>query len=197
MAMSRGQRIGMWAVLVLMVLGTLASFFGMILASDNTREENEQQQKALEAYQKQLAEADKMAIKHGESSKPFDPAYAAEVFRAGDITELQKTDLVEGTGAVAEKGQTITVSYFGWNAEGKIFDSTLQDGQENKPADLNLVGGQGGVIAGWVEGLPGMKVGGVRKLAIPADKAYGPNRQSPLIGAKAPLMFIIRLEAVK
>lgn len=199
MAMSKGQRIGMWLILFLMVGGTLASFAGMILQANIDQTQSEELQKAqeeqLKAYEEYQKKADEMAEKRAAASKPFDAAYAPEVFRASDVTELQKTDLVEGTGAVAEKGKTVKVSYFGWNDAGKIFDSSLQEGQENKPIEVGL--NEKGIIVGWVEGIAGMKVGGVRKLAIPAAKAYGENRQSPLIGANAPLMFIVRLEEVK
>ena len=81
---------------------------------------------------------------------------------------LQYIDLVEGDGATAEAGNTVSVHYTGWLATGMKFDSSLDRGT---PFTFNL--GAGSVIAGWDEGVAGMQVGGVRQLRIPADLAYG------------------------
>ena len=79
------------------------------------------------------------------------------------------TDLIEGTGEPAKKGDTITVNYVGVRSEdGTEFDNSYDRGQ---PYTLTL--GEGGVIAGWDEGLIGVKAGGRRQLDIPAELAYG------------------------
>jgi peptidylprolyl isomerase len=82
-------------------------------------------------------------------------------------TALQTTDLVEGTGEVVPAGATITVDYIGASCStGTIFDASYGTGQ---PATFPL----DGVIDGWTQGIPGMKVGGQRLLVIPPDQAYG------------------------
>lgn len=81
---------------------------------------------------------------------------------------LQYFDLVEGDGATAEAGMQVTVHYTGWLTDGTKFDSSLDRG-----SPFTFVLGNGSVIAGWDEGVTGMKVGGVRQLYIPADLAYG------------------------
>jgi peptidylprolyl isomerase/peptidyl-prolyl cis-trans isomerase B (cyclophilin B) len=84
-------------------------------------------------------------------------------------TELVVTDLIEGTGEPAKKGDTITVDYVGVRSEdGTEFDNSYDRGQ---PYTLTL--GEGGVIKGWDEGLIGVKAGGRRQLDIPAALAYG------------------------
>jgi FKBP-type peptidyl-prolyl cis-trans isomerase len=79
-------------------------------------------------------------------------------------------DVVEGTGAVAETGDRLTVHYVGTLPSGKVFDSSVDRGV---PFTFNL--GEGRVIRGWEEGMVGMKVGGVRKLYIAPDYGYGIN----------------------
>jgi len=88
-----------------------------------------------------------------------------------EVTELQKIDIEVGTGAEVKPGDTVTVDYTGASAaDGTIFQSSLDYGQ---PVPLTIKEGQGGVIKGWADGIPGMKVGGKRRLIIPADQAYG------------------------
>jgi FKBP-type peptidyl-prolyl cis-trans isomerase len=100
-------------------------------------------------------------------------------------------DIKVGTGAVAAKGQTVTVHYTGWLTDGKKFDSSVDRGE---PASFPLV--DGGLIKGWVEGVAGMRVGGKRQLKIPPEAAYGrPGR--PGIPPNATLIFDIELLGVK
>lgn len=81
---------------------------------------------------------------------------------------LQSIDLVEGTGQVVKEGDTITAHYTGaYSVNGEIFESSKDSGQ---PATFPL----SGVIEGWQKGVPGMKVGGTRRLIIPGSMAYGP-----------------------
>lgn len=109
----------------------------------------------------------------------------------GDISEIQVIDTQPGTGTEVKAGDTITVDYTGAvAADGKIFQSSLDSGQ---PVTFGL----GGVIAGWQEGIPGMKVGGVRRILIPAEKAYGANPpQGSGIPANAALVFDVTLHSV-
>ncbi len=90
---------------------------------------------------------------------------------------LQYWDLTVGTGPEAVKRDKVYVHYTGWLLNGKMFDSSLK-GPNPKPFDFVL--GNGDVIKGWDEGVAGMKVGGKRKLKIPAKLAYG--AEGPLAG---------------
>ncbi len=102
---------------------------------------------------------------------------------------LKYQDLKVGTGAEATKGTDVTVHYTGTLINGKKFDSSLDRGQ---PFTFSLGAGQ--VIKGWDEGVAGMKVGGKRKLFIPAKLAYGDREVGGgLIPANSDLIFEVEL----
>jgi FKBP-type peptidyl-prolyl cis-trans isomerase len=106
------------------------------------------------------------------------------------VDQLQIIDLQPGTGDAVSGNANITVDYTGaLAATGKIFESSLDSGQK---ATFNL----DGVIKGWTEGLVGMKVGGKRRLIIPAAKAYGANSPSPDIPANSDLVFDVTLHSI-
>lgn len=108
------------------------------------------------------------------------------------MAELQVDELVVGTGAVAVAGQRVSVHYTGWLTDGKKFDSSLD---RKQPFEFVLGGGQ--VIAGWDQGVQGMKVGGKRKLTIPPELGYG-NRGFPgAIPANSTLVFEVELLGTK
>jgi peptidylprolyl isomerase len=107
-------------------------------------------------------------------------------------TKLVTKDLVPGTGQTVKAGQTVTVNYVGvLYKTGKEFDSSWKTGQ---PATFPLTAG--GVIQGWVQGIPGMKVGGRRELIIPASLAYGKAGRPPTIPANSPLVFVVDLLSI-
>ncbi len=104
---------------------------------------------------------------------------------------LQYIDQVVGTGEVAKAGQTVSVHYTGWLTNGTKFDSSVDRGQ---PFSFPL--GAGRVIKGWDEGVQGMKVGGKRKLTIPANLGYGPRGAGGVIPPNATLVFDVELLGV-
>ena len=107
------------------------------------------------------------------------------------VASLQTTDTKIGTGQAVTASDTVTVDYTGAvAATGVIFQSSYDSGQ---PATFAL----SQVIQGWTEGIPGMKVGGTRRLLIPASLAYGANPPSGSgIPANADLVFDVTLEAI-
>jgi peptidylprolyl isomerase len=107
-------------------------------------------------------------------------------------TSLQKTDLIVGTGAEAASGKQVSVQYVGVSFTTKQqFDASWDRGQP-----FRFVLGQGNVIQGWDQGVPGMRVGGRRQLVIPADLAYGARGAPPAIGPNEPLVFVVDLLSV-
>lgn len=107
-------------------------------------------------------------------------------------TGLKYVDLVEGTGATPQRGQTVTVHYTGTLENGTKFDSSVDKGQ---PYVFKI--GTGAVIKGWDEGLMSMKVGGKRKLIVPATLGYGAVGSPPKIPGGATLLFDVELLGVK
>ncbi len=107
--------------------------------------------------------------------------------------QLKVQDLIEGDGQAAKSGDKLSVQYVGVLFEnGKQFDASWDNGA--KPFEFQL--GSGQVIQGWDQGLVGMKVGGRRKLTIPADLAYGSQGQPPTIPANAALIFEVDLKKI-
>jgi len=109
------------------------------------------------------------------------------------VSKLEKIDTVAGTGAEVKAGATVSVHYTGAvAATGAIFQSSKDFGTEPVTFPLS------GVIKGWTDGIPGMKIGGTRRLVIPADQAYGANPPGGSgIPANADLVFDVELVAIK
>lgn len=109
-------------------------------------------------------------------------------------TKLVVNDLIKGTGAAAKAASKVTVNYVGvLYSNGAEFDSSWKHGQTFA---FQLTQGPGGVIPGWVQGVPGMKVGGRRELIVPPSLAYGKNGSPPSVPPNATLVFVIDLLAV-
>lgn len=115
------------------------------------------------------------------------------------VERLEVTDLVAGAGAEAVAGSRVTVHYSGWlydpsqpDAKGRGFDSSRDSG---RPFTFSLGAGQ--VIAGWDQGVQGMKVGGQRRLVIPDELAYGERGAGGVIPPRATLVFDVELLEVR
>ncbi len=118
---------------------------------------------------------------------------------AGGADALKVTDIIEGTGDVAEPGKVAEVHYTGWlydeaaeDGRGPKFDSSVDRGE---PFKFPL--GAGRVIRGWDEGVAGMKVGGKRLLVIPPEMAYGERGAGRVIPPGATLVFEVELLGVE
>lgn len=115
------------------------------------------------------------------------------------MTELQKTDTRQGTGADATAGKAVIVHYTGWlyddaapDHKGAKFDSSL-----DRKVPFGFVLGAGRVIKGWDQGVAGMKVGGQRTLVIPPHLGYGDRGAGGVIPPNATLLFDVELLEVK
>lgn len=115
---------------------------------------------------------------------------APEVYKSeGDVTKLEKTDLEEGTGQAAQAGDCLVVKYYGTLASnGTLFDESF-----TQPTAFAFELGSGSVIPGWDQGVVGMKEGGVRRLVIPSELAYGEQSPSEAIPANSDLVFVVKL----
>ena len=187
---SKGQRIAIWIIIVAMAVGSVGAYFVIILQNDNAKIDQAKQQELIkqaeEEQKKQQEEQAKM------TKDPLD-GYTAEPFDKASVTALVVEELKPGAGKAAESSSTVDANYFGWTADGKIFDSSKRNGVTS-PATFPL----NQVISGWTEGLTGVKEGAVVKLKIPGDKAYGANGAPGAgIGPNEPLVFIVELKKVK
>ena len=118
---------------------------------------------------------------------------------ASAVNSLQILELQPGAGAPIAAGQNVVVQYTGWLYEtgaadnkGKQFDSSRNSGQP-----FRFVVGAGQVIKGWDQGVAGMRVGGRRRLVVPADLAYGDSGAGGVIPPGATLVFDVDLVAVE
>ncbi len=106
--------------------------------------------------------------------------------------DLQVTELTEGDGEVAASGHTVTVHYVGVaHSTGEEFDASWNRGD---PLRFKL--GSGQVIAGWDQGVQGMKVGGRRQLVIPPHLGYGDRGAGGVIKPGETLIFVVELVAL-
>ncbi len=104
------------------------------------------------------------------------------------MAELEIEDQIVGDGEEAIAGQTVEVHYTGWLTDGTKFDSSHD---RDQTFSFKLGGGQ--VIAGWDQGVAGMKIGGARKLTIPSELGYGERGAGGVIPPNATLVFKVEL----
>ncbi|HET7629763.1 MAG TPA: FKBP-type peptidyl-prolyl cis-trans isomerase [Candidatus Saccharimonadales bacterium] len=183
MATKTSQRVFIWVIAIVLTIGTIGTYAALVLGAQNQNSQAVEQQQLIEQYKQQIYAA----------NLPLD-GYQAKPFNAKSVDSLETTDLKSGHGPVAKPSDKLTVSYFGWTPDGKIFDSSNK--KDGSGQAFSFTPSQGGAIEGWVKGVPGMQVGGVRQLTIPADLAYGSAGSPPLIPASTPLKFIVRLDKI-
>lgn len=181
-AKNNTQRVFILVIVAVFFLTSVAITISVII--DAARGNDQQAANSqLEDAQKQLKELEDQQPKEGalEGTKlsNFEPVE--------NVEKLEIIDLKPGSGEEVAKGATVTAHYTGALAKnGTIFQSSKDTGQPfTAPLD--------GVIPGWQQGIPGMKVGGVRRLVIPAELAYGAQSPSPNIPANSDLVFDIEL----
>lgn len=174
-------------VILIAVAGFIFSSVAITILAvmESNKTDNSAQQQA--DLLKQLQEQQEMQ----QTPKEPLPGFSAEAFDPAGVTELRVETLTEGDGPAATAESTVTANYFGWTADGTIFDSTNKGGTVS-PIDFPL----SGVIEGWTKGLTGVKQGSTVKLTIPAEQAYGATDDGsgrPF----GPLVFIVELKEVK
>ena len=201
-----GQRIAIWVILGFTVISTIALYVGSVLSQKNQLEDSAKAQEQLAAYQKATqeyqakvdAQAKELSAKYYDAFKSYEKQPSA--FNAASVKELATNDLVVGEGEEITADSTkFTAYYIRWKPDGVVFDSSFDSSSLKSPIVVEKQGDQWGVIAGWSEGVQGMRIGGVRELTIPASKAYGetgsPNSTdaSKSIAPNTPLKFIVML----
>lgn len=176
---------------------SMALSSGVALAADDAAKAAEAAKKAADeaAIRKQIEEAAQKAMAQQnpgsipvEAKKGIPVPSDLPVVNKQEINGLVIEDLKLGTGYEIKPGDSVVAFYHGTlKADGKVFDSAFDRGE---PVAFPL----SGVIEGWQKGVPGMKIGGIRRLTIPYTQAYGEEGRPPTIPAKADLVFVIQLE---
>jgi len=193
-ATARAQRIGIWIIAIVMAVGTIGSFIVIVLSTSNQKTDDARKAELTAEYQKEYTDYQaKVAAQATELSKKyFDEfnqyATVPAAFDKDGVTELKTSDLKVGDGDELTAGASFTAYYIGWNPDGKVFDGSIEGTSLKAPYSVE---GVGSVIEGWTDGVVGMKVGGVRELTIPSDKAYGETGRGADIPANTPIKFIV------
>lgn len=194
---SKGQRIGILIIAVIMVVGTIGSFAVLILANQNDQQAATRQQEAYAEYQANYEEySQKLQAQGDELSKEYYPVFEQYAdrpakFEIGSVDELKTTDLKQGDGKTIDDQTSFAAYYIGWNPDGKVFDQSIEG--DSLKAPLMIDGGlaAANLIAGWKQGMVGMKIGGVRVIEIPSDLAYGEAGQGDDIPPNTPIKFVV------
>ncbi len=195
MSATKTQRIGIWIIAVFMAVGTIGSFVIIVLANQNSQTDQAriaqltaEYQKETEAYQAKVdAQAAELSKLYFDKLNQF--ANRPAVFDKASVTELKTEDLLVGDGDAITSESSFTAYYIGWTPDGKIFDSSINGSALKAPFNVT----PGGVIEGWTKGVDGMKVGGVRELAIPSSLAYGETGSGDSIPANTPIKFVVMI----
>lgn len=190
---TRTQRIIIWIIAVFLAVGSVGSFLIIVLGNQNAQADKDrfnqlyaQFQKESDDYQAKVdAQTKELSDKYYKDFNKYASRPAA--FDKSSVKDLEKNDIVVGTGSALTAESTFYAYYIGWNPSGKVFDSSIKDGALVAPLEAS----PDGVIDGWSQGVDGMKVGGVRELTIPSDLAYGSTGHGDDIPADTPLKFII------
>jgi len=191
MATSKGQRMGILIIAGIMLFGTIGGFLAMMVTPGNEAKDREALEIAFKEYNNSLAELN--AKNYPEFSK-----YAKRVakFDASKVKKLETKDLKVGDGAEIDENTKFSAYYILWLPNGKIQEQSIDDGKLKDPMSISEGLKETALIDGWKEGMVGMKIGGVRELIIPADKAYGKDgkegeTKEDSIPANTPLKFIV------
>lgn len=204
MATPKGQRIGIITIAALMLVSTLAMFAMMILQTQNAERDSERYQAATKQYEEAQKEVQqKMDAQTSELSAKYYPIFSQYVDKVGEFDresvkgeEVIKEDLRAGEGAEIQGDTAFAAYYIGWTPDGKIFDQSVEDGKLIQPLPVESGLDNASLITGWKEGMKGMKIGGVRLLTIPSDKAYGEQGSKDATGKETispntPLRFLV------
>ena len=192
---STGQRVGIIIIAVIMLGSIIASYVAIVAGGNKTDDssteisEEKKQQYTIE-YERELAEFKEITVDDfntfvGQLSAIY--AFDEETANANDVTTKE---LVLGNGRELTEGDTNYLAYYvGWCADGSVFDASVDD-IGTPTTFLRALDPSNGLIEGWNTGVVGMKLGGIRRLTIPGEKAYGSSKEI-CGGYDKPLRFMV------
>ena len=192
------QRLAIIAIAVLLLGITVATYIGLVISNNASKSSSSTDtSKTDEIYQRYTAKSEELnALASSIASNYFDAmkGYKSNVKgyneESANNSGLQKEDIKVGDGTeVTEEWKDYYAYYIGYCADESVFDSSF-DSFENPTTLKSPISGNKSLIAGWSQGVLGMKVGGVRQITIPGELAYGETREI-CGGTNKPLRFII------
>lgn len=204
MATTKAQRYGILTILIVTVVGTIGSFAVMILTSKSSAENQAKYQTAMNKYtevQKEYqakvqAQADELSTKYYDTFNAYESNPAK--FDMDSVKDVSTEDLVAGDGEEITGTTPFAAYYIGWDANGRIFDQSVDTTAKKLKSPLPIDTGldKASLIEGWKTGMKGMRIGGIRIITIPSDKAYGASGQTDSSGQQTiapnmPLKFIV------
>lgn len=202
------QRIIILAIAIFMLFSTAALYVGIVLNYENNEtkstianEKATRFQELYGEYQDRIeAQGKELATKYFDTFKQYRSNVKA--FNAASVNTLETKDLVVGNGAeikytrdsdgnITAYDTNYSAYYIGWLSDEKIFDSSFDNSSD--PSTLKTpLPGSANMIQGWLEGVEGMHIGGVREITIPSVLGYGDTDQGT-IPANSPLKFIVMM----
>ncbi len=184
---SGGQRAFILTIVVVFFLTSVA-FTGFVIWDQvKTSRDKKNQEELTAQLNEQLNQNKDENNKTEENKVKLEGTKLADFTPVEKVETLQKIDTLVGTGEEVQPGATVTAHYTGALAkDGTIFQSSLDSGN---PIPFSLTQ----VIKGWTDGVPGMKVGGKRRILIPAEQAYGAQSPSANIPPNSDLVFDIEI----
>ena len=197
------QRFFIILIAVIMVGSIIASYAAIVMAGNSSSASTDTGEISEEKIAEYEAAYKEKQAEFSEATKgDFDKfiAYKSEVKAYNETSAnengVQTKDLVVGDGAEIKDGNSDYLAYYvGWCADESIFDSSY-DNNDNPTAFAKILDPSLGLIEGWTEGMNGMKVGGIRRITVPGEKAYGDSME--ICGGKnKPLRFLVMAVAKK
>ncbi|MBR3052117.1 FKBP-type peptidyl-prolyl cis-trans isomerase [Candidatus Saccharibacteria bacterium] len=193
---STKQRVVIIIIAVIMLASIIAGYAAIVINGSNSSsasdsgisaEKKAEYETAYEEQKEKFKEATKSDYEKFIAYKSEIKAYNEESANEGGV---KVKELEAGTGAeVAEDGSNYLAYYVGWCADASIFDASFDD-KDDPTGFAKALNPSLGMIEGWTEGVKGMKIGGVRRITIPGELAYGESME--ICGGKnKPLRFLV------
>ncbi len=204
MSATKKQRWGILIILAVTVVGTIGSFAVMILSTQNSTKQQAHYQELVNKYEadqkkyeaRVSKQTDELSAKYYSTFSPYESR--PEKFDIASVKELSTDDIIVGDGEKITGTTKFATYYIGWDANGRIFDQSIDTSSSKLKAPLSVSDGldNASLITGWQEGMKGMNIGGIRLITIPSDKAYGESGSKDSSGKETiapnmPLKFIV------
>lgn len=204
MATKKTQRVAIAIIALMMLIGTIGSLALMVLSTNEQvrlqakyQEEMTKYEEASKARDAQVdAQAQALSVHYYDKFAPFGEYPSA--YDIGSVTELTTDDLVVGEGEEITGETQFAAYYILWGPEGRILEQSINPEEQSLSAPIPMEYGLDGasLIDGWKEGMKGMRIGSVRVLSIPSEKAYGEAGKTDgngkeSIAPNTPLKFIV------